>query len=269
MIYPVDRAIQRLNNRGQKAKRRKFGESFSQSVAQNGRQQSENKLPLGCPYSFGGVYKSNSYGDIIHKFCRENVFKLTSSFSSWPSEAYQVCMMKFIALRFFLLNWKVNPKVWVRVYTKKWRLNFEIDFQNSIDLFVWPVNKLRKKKIKLSFVYTSNSPIHRGKKWNKYWRVTSKKKRKFMSWNQNLSTETEGWRLISLLPKAMRAYRFIIIRPFRPGCHCSEQPYSTLRSNITFARSAEIPHDHISNSLHGSCFPWICSNPIKLLPFCR
>ena len=24
----------------------------------------------------------------------------------------------------------------------------------------------------------------------------------------------------------MRAYRFIIIRPFRPGCHCSEQPYS-------------------------------------------
>ena len=104
-----------------------------------------------------------------------------------------------------------------------------------------------KKKIKLSFVYTPNSPIHRGKKWNKYWRVTSKKKRKFMSWNQNLSTETEGWRLISLLPKAI--YRFIIIRPFRPGCHCSEQPYSTLRSNITFARSAEIPHDHISNSL--------------------
>ena len=35
------------------AERRKFGESFSQSVDQNGRQQSENRLPLGYLYSFG------------------------------------------------------------------------------------------------------------------------------------------------------------------------------------------------------------------------
>ena len=189
----------------QKAERRKFGESFSQSVDQNGRQQSENRLPLGYLYSFGAAYRSNSYGDFIHKFCRENVFKLTSSFSSWPSEAYQVCMIKFIALRLFLLNCKVNPKVWVKSIQKNedliFRLIFKtlsIRFQNSIDLFVWPVNKLIKKNQAFLRLHYPNSPIQREKKWNEYWRVTSKKERKFMSSNQNLSTEIGGWKLISL-----------------------------------------------------------------------
>lgn len=189
----------------QRAERRKFGESFSQSVDQNGRQQSENRLPLGYPYSFGAAYTSNAYGDFIHKFFRENVFKLTSSFSSWPSEAYQVCMIKFIALRLFLLNCKVNPKVWVKSIQKNedliFRLIFKtlsIRFQNSIDLFVWPVNKLIKKNQAFLRLHYPNSPIQREKKWNEYWRVTSKKERKFMSSNQNLSTEIGGWKLISL-----------------------------------------------------------------------
>ena len=189
----------------QRAERRKFGESFSQSVDQNGRQQSENRLPLGYPYSFGAAYRSNSYVDFIHKFCRENVFKLTSSFSSWPSEAYQVCMIKCVALRLFLLNCKVNPKVWVKSIQKNEDLilrliskTLSIRFQNSIDLFVWPVNKLIKKNQAFLRLHYPNSPIQREKKWNEYWRVTSKKERKFMSSNQNLSTEIEGWKLISL-----------------------------------------------------------------------
>ena len=131
----------------QRAERRKFGQSFSQSVDQNGRQQSENRLPLGYPYSFGAAYRSNSYVDFIHKFCRENMFKLTSSFSSWPSEAYQVCMIKFVALRLFLLNCKVNPKVWVKSIQKNEDLilrliskTLSIRFQNSIDLFGQSIN---------------------------------------------------------------------------------------------------------------------------------
>ena len=163
------------------------------------RKQIASRLSL---HLWCGVY---SYGDFIHKFFRENVFKLTSSFSSWPSEAYQVCMIKFIALRLFLLNCKVNPKVWVKSIQKNedliFRLIFKtlsIRFQNSIDLFVWPVNKLIKKNQAFLRLHYPNSPIQREKKWNEYWRVTSKKERKFMSSNQNLSTEIEGWKLISL-----------------------------------------------------------------------
>ena len=165
------------------------------------RKQIASRLSL----QFWCAYRSNSYGDFIHKFCRENVFKLTSSFSSWPSEAYQVCMIKFIALRLFLLNCKVNPKVWVKSIQKNedliFRLIFKtlsIRFQNSIDLFVWPVNKLIKKNQAFLRLHYPNSPIQREKKWNEYWRVTSKKERKFMSSNQNLSTEIGGWKLISL-----------------------------------------------------------------------
>ena len=39
-----------------------------------------------------------------------------------------------------------------------------IRFQNSIDLFVWPVNKLRKKNQALLRLHYPNSPIQREKK---------------------------------------------------------------------------------------------------------
>ena len=98
------------------------------------------------------------------------MFKLTSSFSSWPSEAYQVCMIKFIALRLFLLNCKVNPKVCVKSIQKNEDLilrliskTLSIRFQNSIDLFAWPVNKLRKKNQAFLRLHYPNSPIKREK----------------------------------------------------------------------------------------------------------
>lgn len=149
------------------------------------------------------------------------MFKLTSSFSSWPSEAYQVCMIKFIALRFFLLNCKVIPKVWVRVYTKKWRLNFEISKILSICLYDQWINW--GKKIKLS-------PIQREKKWNEYWQVTSKRK--------------------GNITKSHVRLPFHHYTAFSDGMSLFWTTlFDTLRSNITFARSAGIRHDHISNSL--------------------
>ena len=162
------------------------------------------------------------------------MFKLTSSFSSWPSEAYQVCMIKFVALRLFLLNCKVNPKVWVKSIQKNedliFRLIFKtlsIRFQNSIDLFVWPVNKLIKKNQAFLRLHYPNSPIQREKKWNEYWRVHIKKGKeiyefepKFVHWNRRMKTH-------KFITKSHARLPFHHYTAFSAGCHCSEQPYST------------------------------------------
>lgn len=167
------------------------------------------------------------------------MFKLTSSFSSWPSEAYQVCMIKFIALRLFLLNCKVIPKVWVRVYTKKWRLNFEIDFQNSIDLFVWPVNKLRKKN--------QAFPNSKEKKMKWILACDIKKKRKY---NQKPCAFTVS-SLYGLFGRDVIVLNNLI-RHITVKHHVCK-----VRGNPSWS--------YLEFSL--PCFPWICSNSIKLRPF--
>ena len=170
------------------------------------------------------------------------MFKLTSSFSSWPSEAYQVCMIKFIALRLFLLNCKVNPKVWVKSIQKNEDLilrliskTLSIRFQNSIDLFVWPVNKLRKK-IKLSFVYSTPTLQFKGEKMNKF-------EPKFVRWNRRMKTH-------KFITKSQARLPFHHYTAFSTGMSLFWTTlFETLRSNITFARSAGIHHDYILNSL--------------------
>ena len=167
-------------------------------------------------------------------------------------------MIKFIALRLFLLNCKVNPKVCVKSIQKNEDLilrliskTLSIRFQNSIDLFAWPVNKLRKKNQAFLRLHYPNSPIQREKKWNKYWRVTSKKERKFnyefepkfVHWNRRMKTH-------KFITKSHARLPFHHYTAFSAGMSLFWTTlFDPLRSNITFARSP-IPRDHISVSLY-------------------
>ena len=161
------------------------------------------------------------------------MFKLTSSFSSWPSEAYQVCMIKFIALRLFLLNCKVNPKVWVKSIQKNEDLilrlickTLSIRFQNSIDLFYGQSINWGKKSSFPPFTLPqlSNS---KGKKM-KWILVCDIKKGKeiyefepkFVHWNRRMKTH-------KFITKSHARLPFHHYTAFSAGCHCSEQPYST------------------------------------------
>ena len=165
-------------------------------------------------------------------------------------------MIKFVALRLFLLNCKVNPKVWVKSIQKNEDLilrliskTLSIRFQNSIDLFVWPVNKLIKK-IKLSSVYTIPTLQFKGKKMKWILACDIKKEKeiyefepKFVRWNRRMKTH-------KFITKSQARLPFHHYTAFSTGMSLFWTTlFETLRSNITFARSAGIHHDYILNSL--------------------
>ena len=183
-------------------------------------------------------------------------------------------MIKFVALRLFLLNCKVNPKVWVKSIQKNEDLilrliskTLSIRFQNSIDLFVWPVNKLIKK-IKLSSVYTIPTLQFKGKKMKWILACDIKKEKeiyefepKFVHWNRRIKTH-------KFITKSHARLPFHHYTAFSAGMSLFWTTFARLFRTVSSTKHhlCKVPNpswSYLGFSL--CCFPWICSNSMKLL----